>query len=259
MSGEFGVRWKFKDVHTPKRRQSGNGNGAGGLFRRKRRGTIMGKERGVGEDGEEDGDETGDEDSNDSPKSGEFALPDNGVPSVVVSGQHTQITLTTSRNIPGTVSTPNLMSNSLLSPSWSTAPPSTTNGSPTPSYSSSPSKGMTSYVKLREHSVEWEQPVSVVVRMDVERDTLDLLPNELKLVIMQRVIPGDPDAPHNPRLGAVSLNLAEYVGAGSVTRRYLLRDSKTNATLKVTIISLYLFEMLITLPAVDNKYHPRRW
>lgn len=52
---------------------------------------------------------------------------------------------------------------------------------------------------------------------------------------MQRVISGDPDAPQNPRLGAVYLNLAEYADAGSVTRRYLLRESKTNATLKVRL------------------------
>jgi hypothetical protein len=36
-------------------------------------------------------------------------------------------------------------------------------------------------------------------------------------------------------LGIVHINLAEYVGKGPVTRRYLLRESKTNATLKLTI------------------------
>jgi hypothetical protein len=48
------------------------------------------------------------------------------------------------------------------------------------------------------------------------------------------VIAGDPDAPRNPRLGVVYLNLAQYVDAGVITRRYLLRESKTNATLKVS-------------------------
>jgi hypothetical protein len=38
-----------------------------------------------------------------------------------------------------------------------------------------------------------------------------------------------------PTLGVVRINLAEYVGKGPVTRRYLLRESKTNATLKLTI------------------------
>ena len=48
------------------------------------------------------------------------------------------------------------------------------------------------------------------------------------------MIPDDLDGnPSNPRLGAVYLNLAEYVGQGSVERRNLLRESKTNATSKV--------------------------
>lgn len=55
-----------------------------------------------------------------------------------------------------------------------------------------------------------------------------------RVVALQRVIPGDIDAPHNPRLGALYLNLAEYASAGAITRRYLLLQSKTNATLKVS-------------------------
>lgn len=82
----------------------------------------------------------------------------------------------------------------------------------------------------------WQHTLSTTLRFDIQRDTLGLLPNPLKLVVMQRVIPDDPDGnPSNPRLGAVYLNLAEYVGQGSVERRYLLRESKTNATLKLTI------------------------
>lgn len=46
---------------------------------------------------------------------------------------------------------------------------------------------------------------------------------------------GDPDAPQQPRLGVVSLNLAEYADKDAVTRRYLLRESKTNATLQVPL------------------------
>lgn len=99
----------------------------------------------------------------------------------------------------------------------------------------SDAKGMTEYLPLRGHSVKWEHTITVVVQMDVQRDTLDLLPNELKLVVKQRVIPGDPDSPENPRLGHVLLNLAEYANAGPVTRNYLLRQSKTNAILKLTV------------------------
>jgi len=96
-------------------------------------------------------------------------------------------------------------------------------------------KGTTEWQPLRSFNVKWNQKMSAVVQMDVHRETGDLLPNPLKLVAMQRVIQGDVDAPQQPRLGAVYLNLAEYADAGSVTRRYLLRESKTNATLKLTI------------------------
>jgi hypothetical protein len=94
-------------------------------------------------------------------------------------------------------------------------------------------RGMTSWAPLQSYNVKWDQRVSVVVQMDVHRETGDLLPCELKLVVVQRVIHGDPNAPQHPRLGAVYINLAEYADAGPVSRRYLLRESKTNATLKV--------------------------
>lgn len=96
-------------------------------------------------------------------------------------------------------------------------------------------RGLTAFRKLKDHRVNWEHGVEAVVKMDVERATSELLPFELKLVVMQRVIPGDPDAPHNPRLGALYLNLAEYADAGPVIRRHLLRESKTNAVLKLSI------------------------
>lgn len=96
-------------------------------------------------------------------------------------------------------------------------------------------KGMTQWAPLQSYNVKWDRKVSIVVQMDVHRETSDLLPCELKLVVMQRVVHGDPNAPRQPRLGAVYINLAEYADAGSVSRRYLLRESKTNATLKLTI------------------------
>ncbi|KAH0831143.1 hypothetical protein J3R83DRAFT_13713 [Lanmaoa asiatica] len=74
----------------------------------------------------------------------------------------------------------------------------------------SPAKGITPFVKLKEHSVVWGTTLKLVVQMSV-------------------------DAPRNPRLGVVYLNLAQYVDTGVITRRYLLRQSKTNATLKLTI------------------------
>ena len=64
-----------------------------------------------------------------------------------------------------------------------------------------------------------------MLKFDIERDTLGLLPDPLKLLVMQCVIPDDLDGnPSNPCLGAVYLNLAEYVGQGSMEQRYLLRE-----------------------------------
>ncbi|KZT63312.1 hypothetical protein DAEQUDRAFT_741984 [Daedalea quercina L-15889] len=96
-------------------------------------------------------------------------------------------------------------------------------------------RGTTPWRPLQNYNVKWGHQANVVLQMDVHRETGDLLANEVKFVVMQRVVPGDPDAPKQPRLGAVYLNLAEYADAGPVTRRYLLRESKTNATLKLTI------------------------
>ncbi len=101
-----------------------------------------------------------------------------------------------------------------------------------------PARGQTVFLPLREHSVTWSQSLSVHLKIPLSRDRENpdsLLPSPAKFVVTQRVVAGDPDAPRQPRLGAVYLNLAEYAGptVGEVTRRYLLRDSKTNTTLKV--------------------------
>ncbi|KZO94704.1 hypothetical protein CALVIDRAFT_538813 [Calocera viscosa TUFC12733] len=58
-------------------------------------------------------------------------------------------------------------------------------------------------------------------------------------------------------LGTVVVNLAEYVGEGVVTRRYLLRDSKTNATLKVGSFSLGIEMVLMVLLRSCRSSSPR--
>ena len=101
-------------------------------------------------------------------------------------------------------------------------------------------RGTTPFLKLKDHSVVWSHTLDTLLKFDIDRETSHILPNPLKLVVMQRVIPDDPDgSPQNPRLGAVYLNLAEYVGKGSVERKYLLKESKTNSVLKV--INSYFF------------------
>ncbi|KAJ7163487.1 N-terminal C2 in EEIG1 and EHBP1 proteins-domain-containing protein [Mycena crocata] len=102
----------------------------------------------------------------------------------------------------------------------------------------SSARGQTPWLPLRDHSVLWDQPLSAVVQMSIDRDTHHLLPHPFKLTVLQKV-----EGDHNPRLGAVHLDLAEYADSvpassaskGVVTRRYLLEGSKTNATLRLSI------------------------
>ena len=100
-------------------------------------------------------------------------------------------------------------------------------------------RGTTPFLKLKDHSVIWSHTLDTLLKFDIDRETHQIQPNPLKLVVMQRVIPDDPGgSPQNPRLGAVYLNLAEYIGKGSVERKYLLKESKTNSVLKVSCCSL---------------------
>ena len=105
--------------------------------------------------------------------------------------------------------------------------------------SSTHRRGMTPFLKLIDHSVIWSHTLDTLLKFDIDRESSQIHRHPLKLVVMQRVIPDDPDgSPQNPRLGAVYLNLAEYIGKGSVERKYLLKESKTNAVLKVIVCFL---------------------
>jgi hypothetical protein len=267
VKGEFGVRWKFKKVRSKKE----NGRDK--------------RDKGKGKADESHGDTDDDEehdhvdvDQTSMEGSMDDAHNSHGqpaIPSVIISDGHSGTSTSAASTRPAS---PNPYAQYLTS-DWlpqaylahsnsnSTHPDSASRSlsSTTPQGGYAHARGMTPFLKLQDHNVVWEHTLNVVVRMDVDRDTTDLLPNELKLVVMQvcqsphldlsvfsrirdpdrlgpiqRVIPGDIDAPHNPRLGAVYLNLAEYANAGPITRRYLLCQSKTNATLKVDYCSFHI-------------------
>ncbi|KAI0342243.1 hypothetical protein BDW22DRAFT_1484503 [Trametopsis cervina] len=205
VSGEFGVRWKFRNVQS----------GAGLLSKMKNRSTSStsirrgdkGKERmappEIAIHGESGGRLSVDEDTR-SESSG--------------SAVYGQFLSTSPPDSSGIFSATPTTARAMVFPE-----------------KGSEARGMTEWVTLKNYTARWDHYVDVVVQMDVHRETSDLLPCELKLVAMQRVVHGDPNAPHQPRLGAIYINLAEYACQGPVTRRYLLRESKTNATLKLTI------------------------
>ncbi|KAL8714168.1 MAG: hypothetical protein Q9220_001897 [cf. Caloplaca sp. 1 TL-2023] len=106
-----------------------------------------------------------------------------------------------------------------------------------PSSSSAEHRGRTSKELIREHKVAWEYTKSLPVRLTIDRNGM-LQESEIHFEVMQEYSSGARG--ERIILGNVRLNLAEYVeagedGDGSITRRYLMQDSKINSTLKVGI------------------------
>jgi hypothetical protein len=211
VSGQFGVRWKFKNVHGSagllSKMKSRSASSATGLGMRKE----QTKEQAMAPPEILVHSEPGLRASVD-----EHDTLSEGRPSTSVYGQF-------------------LSSSPPDTPVPKSATPMIVKGPSMSSERRGEARGITDWMSLKNYSVRWDHNVDVLVQMDIHRETGDLLPCELKLVVMQRVVHGDLNAPHQPRLGAIYLNLAEYACQGSVTRRYLLRESKTNATLKVCI------------------------
>lgn len=235
MSGEFGVRWKLKSVHTPTTHKQG-------LFDR-----VMGgsEKKGWADKGkarEEVGaaswPPTPTEDGRSSggwrrkAATAPLPTPMQGAPSVSSRSSITGHSQHLSADWPSSTNTSGFSSNSTTTLGPTSTDSSNTLLTLTPS--TTLARGMTPFLKLKDHSVTWSSMLDPLLKLDIDRETSQVLPCPVKLVVMQRVIPDDPDGPpQNPRLGAVYLNLAEYIGQGSVERRYLLKESKTNATLRV--------------------------
>ncbi|KAG2159266.1 N-terminal C2 in EEIG1 and EHBP1 proteins-domain-containing protein [Suillus bovinus] len=240
VNGEFEVRWKFKGVTS--------GGGLLGKVKSNRKGRVTasptsakGKEKEKLNECEVDPpNPDADAQSITNSNSSHSHSHDLSIPSVVVSS-NTHVSPASTSDTRTTLSSSSRSQHvppQYLSADWL---PQSTPPDPSPSLAKSlpnayaPAKGHTMFEQLKEHSVVWEHTLDVMVQMGITRETNQLGCCEAKFVVMQRVIPGDPDAPRNPRLGTVSLDLAQYVDAGVVTRRYLLRQSKTNATLKLTV------------------------
>jgi hypothetical protein len=99
----------------------------------------------------------------------------------------------------------------------------------------SSTKGRTEFTPLHNHTATFNQRVDVNLQLNVDRETLDLDPCQLKFKVLQDIPSIDGKDRDKEALGIVYINLAEYARQGSVTRRHLLRRSKVNAFLKVTI------------------------
>ncbi|RHZ44755.1 hypothetical protein Glove_709g20 [Diversispora epigaea] len=83
---------------------------------------------------------------------------------------------------------------------------------------------------IKDHSVFWNYKLRNTIQLVIGKDGY-LMPCELRLTIKQELS----GVKEINNIGRLSLNISEYVGSNSMTRRYLLQDSKINSTLKLTI------------------------
>ncbi|KAF9461768.1 hypothetical protein BDZ94DRAFT_1370507 [Collybia nuda] len=251
VSGEFGVKWKFKNVHTP------SGTKQGGIL-----GMVKSKSaKGKGKE-ENDDDDEGDSNSQGSGDQQPSQLlsaewkPPSTPSSTVFSSTVSSRTAVSSGASTYTASSRSSSSSAPFSQVSSTAFSASTassglssssTGNTTPSNSpgsGTSARGQTPFLPLKDHGVTWDHTLDVLLRMDVERDTLDLLSSPLTLTVVQAGATerslkpkgtSNGNASGTSRLGVVYLDLAQYAGKGEVGRRYLLRNSRTNATLKLTV------------------------
>lgn len=103
-------------------------------------------------------------------------------------------------------------------------------------------KGSTNLVPLRSHTATFNREINCVVSIPLRSlpssSSYVLQSSPMRLSIRQEVI-GMHGQKEEIRTGEVILDLSQFVGNGTgdvpAPRRYLLRDSKTNATLRATV------------------------
>ena len=181
VSGEFSVKWKFQKVHRIKHPSNAHGNGS-----------TNGNGVGLIGDGEKV--------TQTATPNGSGSLNGNynakGKGREVIDPEHETLTPSGASmlSIPST-------SEDSSSPSASASPRATSVDLPATGslqstrggtdiigsgedFSQEP-RGRTRYVALREHNVKWGESVKVAVQMAIQRDSLELQPCELKLVVEQ--------------------------------------------------------------------------
>jgi len=161
LGGDFAVKWRFRNVQSP------GGNHSGLLSKMKANSstttmTLKGKAKDYFPDSE------------DSPTQPGYPWTGNG---------------STGRGTPDSSSLPDCPSpvgTKSSSSSFSVISPNVTPSlSPTMPGMHSDSRGTTDWTELSDHTATWNHPVALIVRMDVDRETLDLHASELKLTVLQ--------------------------------------------------------------------------
>ncbi|KAF8323887.1 hypothetical protein DL93DRAFT_2069976, partial [Clavulina sp. PMI_390] len=88
---------------------------------------------------------------------------------------------------------------------------------------------------LHDHSVAFNEAVELNLEVPIDRESRELHPSKLKLEVLLRPPSGSRREEGTISLGAVYIDVSQYVLAGSDTRRHLLQKSKTNALLRVSL------------------------
>jgi len=116
-----------------------------------------------------------------------------------------------------------------------------------PSSSGAEHRGRTDKARIQEHRATWDYVKNIPVKLTIDKSQA-LQPCDIMFEILQEFY--DSRRGGRVHLGNVKLNLAEYTnapepavddpdpngdGSGVIMRRYLMQDSKVNATLKIGI------------------------
>lgn len=106
-----------------------------------------------------------------------------------------------------------------------------------PSSTAAEHRGKTDKHSIKDHKVTYDYEKTIPVRLFVGKDQT-LQESLIHLEVLQEYSSGGRG--ERITLGVVSLNLAEYVDSnggesGTISRRYLMQQSKINSTLKIEI------------------------
>lgn len=179
ISGQFAVRWKFKNVQTRSgllSRMRGNqaswsSKGNGAATKGKGRASELGLAIEVtpADDDEDDGNESSPQDEGTEDemyhRASGSSLDLTAMPYTPDTAMPPSATLATAT--PGDIH--KLTSSTSLGSNMTTAV----------------ARGITPWQPLQNYNVKWDHQANVVLQMDVHRETGDLLPNEVKFVVMQ--------------------------------------------------------------------------
>ena len=166
LGGDFAVKWRFRNVQSP----GGNHNGLLSKIKANSSATTM-TLKGKAKD----------------------SFPDSEDSSIAQSCYSWTGNGSIGRDTPDSSSSPDYLSpvgTKSSSSSFSVISPSgTLSLAPTIPGMHSDNRGITAWTELSDHTATWDHPVTLVVRMDVDRETLDLHASELKLTVLQVLFP----------------------------------------------------------------------